>query len=155
MTQELELPAEGLLARIVRLNIAVTAVLEDITGAAGISLADYLVLAVVRRSPGQRSAPTAICGVLGRTSGGMSLTLDRLEAAGWVRRSVDPDDRRRVVVELTGAGLRLATKVNRALHVWEQGVELADDVTDVYDVLDRLTGAVAARTAGDLEARAS
>jgi DNA-binding MarR family transcriptional regulator len=155
MTPELELPAEGLLARIVRLNIAVTAVLEDITGAAGISLADYLVLAVVRRSPGQRSAPTAICGVLGRTSGGMSLTLDRLEAAGWVRRSVDPDDRRRVVVELTGAGLRLATKVNRALHVWEQGVELADDVTDVYDVLDRLTGAVAARTAGDLEARAS
>jgi DNA-binding MarR family transcriptional regulator len=155
MTQELELPAEGLLARIVRLNIAVTAVLEDITGAAGISLADYLVLAVVRRSPGQRSAPTAICGVLGRTSGGMSLTLDRLEAAGWVRRSVDPDDRRRVVVELTGAGLRLATKVNRALHVWEQGVELADDVRAVYDVLDGLTAAVAARNSGDLDARAS
>ena len=46
-------------------------------------MADYLVLGVVRRSPGHRSAPTAICEVLGRTTGGMSLTLDRLEAAGW------------------------------------------------------------------------
>lgn len=141
----LELPDEGLLSKIVRLNLAVTGVLEAITERAGISLADYLVLAVVRRSPAHRSAPTAICEVLGRTTGGMSLTLDRLEAAGWVRRKVDRSDRRRVVVELSAAGLRLATRVNDALHEWERGLDLSGDRATIDAVLDGLTGAVAAR----------
>ena len=69
-------------------------------------------LAVVRRSPDQRATPTRICEILDRTSGGMSLALDRLEKAGWLRRSADPDDRRRVVVELTPEGLAVATRVN-------------------------------------------
>src|SRR5690349_5211550 len=80
----IDVVADGLLGRIVRLNLAVTSALDEITGAAGIALGDYLVLGVVRRSPRQRSAPTAIAEVLGRTTGGMSLTLDRLEAKGWV-----------------------------------------------------------------------
>jgi DNA-binding MarR family transcriptional regulator len=147
MTQAsaLELPDDGLLSRIVRLNVAVTLVLEAITERAGISLADYLVLAVVRRSPRQRSAPTAICDVLGRTTGGMTLTLDRLEAAGWVRRKVDRTDRRRVVVELTATGLRLAARVNRALHQWEHGLELSGDRKAIDNVLDELTDAITAR----------
>jgi DNA-binding MarR family transcriptional regulator len=130
---------DGLLGAIVRLNLAVTQVLDGITGAHGITLPDYLVLGVVRGSEGGRSAPTAICEVLGRTTGGMSLTLDRLAAAGWVRRSPDPGDRRRVVVELTDEGLRLATAVNAELHEWERSLGLT---TDVVPVLDDLTDAV-------------
>src|SRR4051794_38401443 len=90
-----DVAVDGLLGRIVRLNLAVTAALDDITEGAGITLSDYLVLGVIRRSPGGRSAPTAIADVLGRTTGGMSLTLDRLEAKGWVRRSFGPRARRR------------------------------------------------------------
>lgn len=153
MTAALDLPEDGLLSRIVRLNIAVTTVLEDITEAAGIGLADYLVLAVIRRSPDRRSAPTAICEVLGRTTGGMTLTLDRLEKAGWVRRSVDRADRRRVVVALTVSGLRLATRVNDALHAWEQTVELPGDRRAIHLVIEDLTEAVTA--AGTPAERAS
>ena len=40
------------------------------------------------------------------SSGAMTSRLDRLEEAGLVRRLPDPDDRRGVVVELTGEGLR-------------------------------------------------
>ena len=141
----LELPEEGLLARIVRLNIAVSRIFEAITGAAGITLADYLVLAVVRRSPDHRSAPTAICEVLGRTTGGMTLTLDRLEQAGWVKRTNHRSDRRRVVVSLTPAGLRLARRVNEKLHGWEQHLELPPDLDTVHRVLDQLTEAVSDR----------
>lgn len=140
----LDLPADGLMSRIVRLNIAVTAALEDLTGAAGIVLADYLVLSVIRRSPNGRSAPTAICDVLGRTTGGMSLALNRLEAAGWVRRAVDRTDRRRVVVSLTASGLRLATRVNEALHAWEQSLDLPGDRDAIHLVIDDLAAAVAA-----------
>lgn len=117
----LDLPEadDDLLGHVVRLEILVGRVLERIAGDAGLRAADYLVLGVVRRSPGHRSAPTAICDVLGRTTGGMTLTLDRLERAGWVRRLPDPDDRRRIVVEATAEGLAVATAVNDELHRWE------------------------------------
>lgn len=146
---------DGLLGHVVRLNITVQRVLDEIVGASGISVADYLVLGVVRRSPNHRSAPTAICEVLGRTSGGMSLTLDRLERAGLVRRLPDPTDRRRVVVEATDAGVELARRVNADLHAWEDSLGVSDDervdLTAALGRLDRLmdepAGAVAA-TAG-------
>jgi len=131
---------DGLLGHVVRLNVAVDRVLNRIVGAAGISVADYLVLGVVRRSPGHRSAPTAICDMLGRTTGGMSLTLDRLEKAGLVRRLPDPDDRRRVVVEATDDGVALAKQVNAELHRWEDSLAADDHERDeLASTLARLT----------------
>ena len=131
---------DGLLGHVVRLNVAVDRVLNETVGASGISVADYLVLGVVRRSPDHRSAPTAICEVLGRTTGGMSLTLDRLESAGLVRRLPDPGDRRRVVVEATTTGIDLAKRVNADLHAWEDSLGLSDDErATLARVIGRLT----------------
>ena len=138
----LELPDDGLLGVVIRLELAVTHALEGITADAGLSLGDYLVLAVVRRSPAGRSAPTAICDVLGRTTGGMTLTLDRLEAAGWLGRTPDPKDRRRVVVELTASGRALATAVNRSLHAWERSLDLPGEPQEILDSVDALTTAI-------------
>ena len=120
----LDLPDIGLVARIVRLNLLVTRLVDAIATEEGIATADYLVLAVVRRSPGHRTSPTRICELLGRSTGGMTLTLDRLEAAGWLTRAPDVSDRRRVVVELTAAGVELGTRVNDALHAWETDLRL-------------------------------
>ena len=145
----LELPDDGLLGVVVRLELAVTQALEGITTEVGMSLGDYLVLAVIRRSPGGRSAPTAICAVLGRTTGGMTLTLDRLAAAGWLRRSPDPTDRRRIVLELTPTGLDLVTRANDALHAWEQSLELPGDPPAVLDTLESLTAAIRAPRAAE------
>lgn len=137
---ELGLPADvGIVARLVRLDLLLQRRLEDITEAAGIAVGDYLVLAVVRRSPGQQATPTRICEVLDRTSGGMSLALDRLERSGWLRRSADPADRRRVVVELTPEGLAVATRVNADLHAWEASLALSPaQQRDTARVVDRL-----------------
>lgn len=139
---------DGLLGGIVRLNLRITQVLDDIAGRAGVAFGDYLVLGVVRRSPGRRSSPTGIAEVLGRTTGGMSLTLDRLEAAGWIRRSPDLSDGRRVVVELTTSGLRLATQVNRRLHEWESSLDLPLGQAEVVAVLDAVTAAIDRRGSG-------
>ena len=134
---------DGLLGHVVRLNVAVDRVLGEIVGASGISVADYLVLGVVRRSPDHRSAPTAICEVLGRTTGGMSLTLDRLEGAGLVRRLPDPGDRRRVVVEATPEGIDLAKRVNADLHAWEDSLGLsATDRSVLAGAIGSQTGAI-------------
>ena len=137
---ELGLPADvGILARLVRLQLLMQRVLDDLAGAAGVSVADYLVLAVVRRSPDQQATPGRIAEILDRTSGGMSLALDRLEKAGWLRRSADPADRRRVVVELTPEGLAVATRVNADLHAWEESLGLSPaQQRDTERVVDRL-----------------
>ena len=134
---------DGLLGHVVRLNVAVDRVLSEIVGASGISVADYLVLGVVRRSPDHRSAPTAICEVLGRTTGGMSLTLDRLEGARLIRRLPDPGDRRRVVVEATATGIDLAKRVNADLHGWEDSLGLSDaERVNLAQAIGRLTEAI-------------
>ena len=139
--------SDGLLGHVVRLNVAVDRVLAEVTGAHGISVADYLVLGVIRRSPQHRSAPTAICEVLGRTTGGMTLTIDRLVRAKLVRRLPDPGDRRRVVVEATAAGVALAKKVNADLHGWEQSLGATRTQTrGIVDALGQLTDLIDART---------
>jgi DNA-binding MarR family transcriptional regulator len=141
-------PDLGLLSPLARLTLLVDAEVDRIAAAHGIAYADYLVLGVVRRSPGGRGRPTEICAVLGRTTGGMTLTLDRLEAAGWVSRSPDRDDRRRIVVSLTPEGQRLAEAVNDELHAWEASLPLQpDDRAAAGAALGRLVDAVEAREA--------
>jgi DNA-binding MarR family transcriptional regulator len=47
------------------------------------------------------STPTTLAGAVGMTTGGLSLALDRLEAAGYVTRRPNANDRRSVIVEPT------------------------------------------------------
>lgn len=128
----------GLMARLVALQVVAGQQLEAITAEHGIALGDYLVLGVVRRSEAGATAPSTICEVLRRTSGGMTLTLDRLQAAGWTTREPDPHDRRRVVVRLTDAGLDLAVAVNRSLHAWERALLGRHQLHAVVGAIDDL-----------------
>jgi DNA-binding MarR family transcriptional regulator len=139
----------GLMAGVLRLHLLVSSQLEAVTAPHGIPLADYLVLGVIRRSPGGATSPGRICDVLHRTSGGMTLTLDRLEAAGWLVRGPDASDRRKVSVSLTPRGERLALAVNRSLHEWEDTLglgarrsrEVIAVVDEIADVLEHADGA--------------
>jgi DNA-binding MarR family transcriptional regulator len=140
----IDLPDGGLLGAIVRLNLVVTDQLEGIAGQFGLTFADYLVLGVVRRSPDQQTSPTAIASALDRTKGGVTLALDRLEDAGLLRRSRHRGDGRRVVVELTTQGRRLAVAVNDELHAWEAALELPVSSERAVRLLDQLTAAVVA-----------
>ncbi len=138
-----DLVEPSLMAGVVRLQLLVSAQLDAVTEPHGITLADYLVLGVIRRSPDGRTSPGAISEVLHRTSGGMTLTLDRLEAAGWLVRSPDPTDRRKVSLTLTDRGHELAVMVNAALHDWERDLHLEPRRRrDVVAVVDEITTAL-------------
>lgn len=140
---EFGLPEEvGFLARMARLAVLTNLVFDQIVEPFGLGFNDYLVLGVIRRSPGGRSSPVLLCRVLGRTTGGMTLTLDRLAANGWVRRSPNPDDRRRVIVTLTPVGRQLSLDVNAALHAWEVASTQGDARKELLDAADQLLAAV-------------
>jgi len=74
----------------------------------------YDVLSTLRRQgPPFLLAATELADAGMLTSGAMTNRIDRLEQTGLVRRLHDPQDRRRVLVQLTDAGLErvdLATK---------------------------------------------
>jgi len=81
----------------------------------GLGLWGFDVLATLRRQgPPFRLTPTELSQATMLTSGAMTNRLDRLEEAGLVRRDRNPDDRRGVLVVLTGAGHEL---VDRAVAI--------------------------------------
>jgi DNA-binding MarR family transcriptional regulator len=100
----LDLAVEGIVDRIMGISRRFKNSLEETLAEHGLGWVDWKMLgALIRRSP--RSAGT-LAEITELSSGAMTNRLDRLEEAGFVRRLVDPDDRRGVLVELTAKGKR-------------------------------------------------
>lgn len=83
-----------------------------------ISDSEYRVLSALRlRGEGFRATPLDLNRAAQITSAGMTRTLDRLENAGFVDRTPNPDDRRSVLVGLTARGWKFAGQLVRDLGV--------------------------------------
>ena len=103
---DLDVTATGILGRIARIAPLVEAEMDRVFKPHGLTGADFVVLAGLRRSgkPYQLT-PTALSRAMMVSSGGTTKRLDRLEARGYIRRDPDPTDRRGTLVTLTNAGL--------------------------------------------------
>src|SRR6476646_5290091 len=80
----------------------------------GLTVYDTLVLTMLADEPAGAAAAT-IVRAFGVTSGRLTGTIDRLEAAGLAERRRNPLDRRSVCVMLTDAGHALADVLDHAL----------------------------------------
>jgi DNA-binding MarR family transcriptional regulator len=96
---------EGIVVRIGRLGRFLRKAMETAVAEVGLREFEYQTLhsLMIRDTPGTAS-PTALADDLGVSGAGMTGRLDGLERAGWVQRTSSPDDRRRVVVEITKSG---------------------------------------------------
>ena len=104
----------GVIGRISRIATLVQRELDRVFAEYGLSGGDFDVLATLRRhgapyrlTPGELTRTTMV------TTGGMTKRLDRLEAAGLIRREPDPTDRRGKLIALTDEGRDL---VDRAVE---------------------------------------
>jgi DNA-binding MarR family transcriptional regulator len=68
--------------------------------------------------------------LVGVTSGAITGVIDRLERDGWVRRTRDPDDRRRVVVEMTAGP---PDRIARMMVVFEPLVSELGELNERFD----------------------
>jgi DNA-binding MarR family transcriptional regulator len=82
----------------------------------GVSHLMYEVLLILGRAGGQGLPMGAISREQVLSSGGVTRLVDRMEAAGLVERSADPDDRRGRLVRLTGLGEETVVRASR-VHV--------------------------------------
>ena len=110
---DLDVAPMEVLSRVTRLAYRLDRHRAEAFGAHGLEAYEFDVLAALRRSgepfslsPGQLVRETLV------TSGTMTNRIDRLAARGLVEREDHPDDRRGVLVRLTGAG---RMKVDAAL----------------------------------------
>lgn len=70
---------------------------ELVAASLGINATDLRCLELLERE--DRMTPSRLAELAGLTSGAVTGVLDRLEAAGFVRREADPEDRRRFIVQ--------------------------------------------------------
>lgn len=145
---DLDTVAMAVLGRIFRISDSVGAQMERAYAPFGISRGEFDVLATLRRS-GQpyTLSPRHLSSTLMITTGGMTGRLDRLEQAGWLRRSPDPDDRRGLRITLTDDGLRLidqAVEAGLAVQRTALSQSLTPEEVDALETLLRKLSASAA-----------
>jgi DNA-binding MarR family transcriptional regulator len=105
---ELDLETEGIIERIHKLEHLVDRAMQETLDAFDMSHGEWKVLAHLRRAGSPyRSKPGTLAKRLTLSSGAMTNRLDNMESRGLIRRLDDPDDRRGVIVELTGEGKEL------------------------------------------------
>jgi len=115
-----------------------------------VSYSEYRVLSSLRtRGRDFRATPLELNQVAQITSAGMTRTLDRLEAAGYIEREPNPTDRRSVHIGLTRAGWSFASELARSLgeHYAEvlEGVtprRLAEETKTLRHAVERLADEV-------------
>jgi DNA-binding MarR family transcriptional regulator len=110
------------------------------TASLGVTGGQAALLHLISRSPGV--GVRSLAGLEGISAAGMSGHVDRLEAAGLVRRVPSTDDRRRVGLELTEEGVRMLRAVRRRRTAWlAQRLGRLDPAE--LDALERAVGPLA------------
>jgi DNA-binding MarR family transcriptional regulator len=105
---DLDLFPLGVIGRLSRISRHYELKIEETLAKYGLNGPAFYVLAALRRSGHPyRLSPTELYSSLLVSSGAMTNRIDRLQAAGFVRRVPDPDDGRAVQVALTSKGRRL------------------------------------------------
>lgn len=106
----------------------------------GLQAGEFDVLATLRRAGAPYAlTPTQLFGTLMVSSGGMTNRLDRLERAGLIVRTPNPEDRRGTLVSLTEQGLEMMNRLV-PLHVENEARLLSALSREEQETLGRLLG---------------
>jgi DNA-binding MarR family transcriptional regulator len=102
---DLEFAPMATIGRLGRLHALASRSIAEVFAGHGIQIGEFDVMAALRRS-GEPFVmkPTDLARALMLSPAGMTNRVDRLEAAGWIERRNDPDDRRSSLVVLTDDG---------------------------------------------------
>ena len=106
---------------------------------AGITPGEYGLLAAVDDHPGLDQRQLAAALGIDAVSAGQ--TIDRLEAAGWIERQMDPRDRRVRLIDTTPEGIALRARVRPAALAAQRRVMAvlsSEEQTLFLDLLTRI-----------------
>lgn len=144
---DLDLTPMGVFARIGVLARVLLPRTEEVAAEHGLRQGEFDVLTALRRAGAPYTLiPSELSDMLMMSRAGMTNRLDRLEAAGFVERTLDPADRRSFRITLTDAGRKVIDEAMTAhtanLHRLATGMtdrELADLSNGLRKLLASLT----------------
>ena len=120
---DLEVIGLPITGRVLRLAQYLTSGREQQLAEFGLTVADFDVLATLRRRAGAESVNVGdLQHAMMLSSSGVTKRLDRLASAQLIERHPDPNDRRGVLIKLTQTGLDLVDRAVVAVTVFESGV---------------------------------
>jgi DNA-binding MarR family transcriptional regulator len=124
---DLDPRVEGIVVRLQVLDRHLRRELEQALATQSLKMWEFKTLHILRRGgPPYRATATELATALDLSPAAMTKRLDNLEQDGYLRRSRDDADRRRVLITLTEAGI----------HAWENTISLQDRVErQLVDVL--------------------
>jgi len=134
-------PAEEATVALLRTADVIRAEFERVLAESGVTLQQYNVLRILRGSHPEPLATLEIAERMIERTPGITRLLDRLEAAGHVRRERSRDDRRRVLCSITARGLSTLAKGDGPVRATEReraGRLTARDLEKLLALLDRL-----------------
>ena len=99
---------------------------RQLTADAGISLADFEILALLSEAPGQRLRMSELAEITVTTRSGVTRAVKRLIDAGWVHQVKCEEDKRGQFAERVRTGLGHAREGHRRIDV--NGLDLASQV---------------------------
>lgn len=141
MTAATDEPTPLLVAALRNLDLAIDRVRSSFARRYRITINDSLVVSHLSANE-RRMRPSELAARILVTSGTLTPMLDRLEAAGFVRREPNPGDRRSVHVVLTDEGERAAVEYQEHFHAAIQDIvprelryKLAECLTDLSEAL--------------------
>jgi len=115
---ELGVGALQVTARLSRIGPHLARRQDEVFSRFGLSRGEVGALSALRiAGPPYRLSPTRLAKGLMLSSAGVTSRIDRLERRGLVRRLDDPDDRRGVIIELTGEGSQIVDDAVAALAI--------------------------------------
>lgn len=119
---------------------------ETVFAAHGLRQGEFDVLSALRRSgPPYTLIPSELSAMLMMSRAGMTNRLDRLEAAGYVERTLDPADRRSFRITLTEAGRKAIdeTMTAHATNLHHLAADLSEqELTILATALRKLLAAL-------------
>ncbi len=138
----------AMFTRLQRVGLHLEALQDEAMAEIGLTFSDYTILATLHREPPPHRLPVSrLAELVLRPMGSITQVVDRIETAGLVARHLDPDDRRRVLVELAPAGAVLAQQGDDAYRTGRERVlaqidtheQIAVDaaIFDLLEVLER------------------
>jgi MarR family transcriptional regulator, 2-MHQ and catechol-resistance regulon repressor len=130
----------GIVGTVERASHLAGVYLESTVGSLGITQGEAHVLAKLAMDG--ESTVGALHEEFGHKRSTLTNIIDRLEQRGFVRRVINPDDRRSFLIRLTAAGRRAAAQVSAALGELEAEVLARIGPRDLHG-LDRTVRALA------------
>lgn len=119
----LDLSPMAVIGRLSRVTAHLHKRLQDNYDRYAVNSGEFDVLASLRRSGSPyRLTPTELYNALMISSGAVTNRLDRLEKSGLISRAPNPEDRRGILVSLTGKGIAFMNEAYPAHLAHEEGL---------------------------------